>query len=51
VTLARLAEDASLRARIGAANRAHARQNYDEKAMIDSYCSVYARALGRAQFP
>jgi glycosyltransferase involved in cell wall biosynthesis len=51
VTLARLAEDASLRARIGAANRAHARQHYDEQAMIDSYRSVYARALGRAQFP
>jgi L-malate glycosyltransferase len=50
-TLARLAEDLALRAQIGAANRVYARTHYDEQAMIESYRSVYARALGQAQFP
>jgi glycosyltransferase involved in cell wall biosynthesis len=50
-TLASLAADATLRTRIGAANRAHARAHYDEQVMIDAYRSVYAGALGRVQFP
>ncbi|MBB4857523.1 glycosyltransferase involved in cell wall biosynthesis [Novosphingobium chloroacetimidivorans] len=49
--LARLAGDAALRASVGTANRAHALAHYDEAAMIASYRSVYARAMGLAQFP
>lgn len=48
--LGRLANDAALRAEIGAANRAHARAHYDEAAMIAAYKQVYARALGKAEF-
>ncbi|VWX52777.1 glycosyltransferase [Novosphingobium sp. 9U] len=49
--LGQLAADAGLRTRVGAANRAHALAHYDEAAMIGSYRSVYARAMGRAEFP
>lgn len=50
-TLAALAEDPALRTRIGAANRAYAREHYDEQTMIDSYRAVYAGALKRSSFP
>lgn len=46
-----LAEDAPLRAAIGAANRRRARAEYDEKAMIAAYRAVYGGALGRGAFP
>lgn len=49
--LAELADDETLRRRIGDANRAHALAHYDEKAMISAYGRVYARALGVASFP
>ncbi|HZU62695.1 MAG TPA: glycosyltransferase [Novosphingobium sp.] len=45
---AALAGDAALRARLGAANRARARAEYDEAAMIAAYRLVYGQALGRA---
>jgi glycosyltransferase involved in cell wall biosynthesis len=49
--LARLAGDDSLRAVVGAANRAHALAHYDEQAMISAYRRVYANAIGMATFP
>lgn len=49
--LAELAEDAALRAAIGAANRARAEAEYDEAAMIAAYRKLYAGALGRTTFP
>ncbi|WP_323982056.1 glycosyltransferase [Novosphingobium aureum] len=49
--LARLAADADLRARLGAANRAHARAHYGEDAMISAYRRTYAQAMGRTSFP
>lgn len=49
--LEKLAGDETLRARIGAENRAHALAHYDEKAMVRAYANVYARAMGRASFP
>ncbi len=45
-TLLRLAGDEDLRARIGMANRAHARRHYDEGAMLDAYSRTYGEALG-----
>jgi glycosyltransferase involved in cell wall biosynthesis len=45
--LARLAEDAALRKRIGEANRAKARSEYDEAAMIERYRALYWGAMGR----
>lgn len=45
-TLARLAADDTLRARLGAANRAHARRHYDEAAMLAAYSRTYGEALG-----
>ncbi len=50
-TLQTLAQDPALRTRIGTANRAHGRANYDERAMIDSYRALYAAALNRPSFP
>ncbi|MCW1430451.1 glycosyltransferase family 4 protein [Novosphingobium sp. JCM 18896] len=50
-SLTRLASDEALRRGIGEANRARARAEYDEKAMVATYRGVYARALGRASFP
>jgi glycosyltransferase involved in cell wall biosynthesis len=50
--LRRLATDAELRARTGAANRAKARADYDEAAMIRSYARLYGGAIGRPEaFP
>ncbi len=49
--LAALAEDAGLRASVGAANRARAEQEYDEARMISAYRNLYAGALGRTSFP
>jgi len=40
--------DASLRQRVGAANRAKARSDYDEKQMIVRYRALYEAVLGRA---
>ena len=45
------AGDPALRAAIGIANRARALAEYGEEAMISAYRAVYARALGRSQFP
>jgi L-malate glycosyltransferase len=45
--LAQLAADAPLRARIGAANRARARAEYDFAAMLARYHAVYSAAMGR----
>ena len=39
--------DADLRARVGAANQARARTEYDEAVMIDRYADLYERAVGR----
>lgn len=49
--LARLATDAKSRATVGEANRARARAEYDEAAMIAAYRAVYGAALGRESFP
>lgn len=46
-----LAADPALRARIGAANRARTRAQYDEAAMLAAYRTAYATALGRDSFP
>ena len=42
-----LVGDAGLRRKIGAANRARAREHYDAAAMIESYRELYSGALGR----
>jgi glycosyltransferase involved in cell wall biosynthesis len=42
-----LAQDADLRARVGAANRMKAQAEYDEGAMIARYAALYAEAMGR----
>jgi glycosyltransferase involved in cell wall biosynthesis len=42
-----LVGDPDLRARVGAANRAKARAEYDEAVMIRRYADVYERAVGR----
>ena len=41
------ARDAGKRKSVGAANRARARTDYDERAMIARYAALYAEALGR----
>jgi len=41
--LRRLAEDAPLRARIGAANRAKAERDFDEAAMVEAYRALFDR--------
>jgi glycosyltransferase involved in cell wall biosynthesis len=46
-----LAEDEAARRRIGEANRVLARRDYDEGVMAQRYGAVYARAMGREQFP
>ena len=46
-----LAADPALRARVGAANRAKARAEYDEAAMLAAYRAADAEALGRQSFP
>jgi len=50
-SLARLAGDAGLRDMIGSANRARARADYDEAAMIAAYRDVYGRAMELERFP
>ena len=45
--LVALAEDPQLRKRIGEANRARARKDYDEKAMIARYKALYWGLMGR----
>lgn len=45
--LQQLAADPALRARIGAANQARARAEYDEAQMIARYAALYAAAAGR----
>ncbi len=50
-SLSRLAGDERLRAAIGSANRARARADYDEAAMISAYRDVYAHAMGLERFP
>ncbi|TCM17312.1 glycosyltransferase involved in cell wall biosynthesis [Novosphingobium sp. PhB165] len=47
--LAQLAGAPSLRARVGAANRAKAQAEYDEAAMIAAYRAVYSGASGRPE--
>ncbi len=42
-----LADDPVLRARVGAANRAKARAEFDEADMIGRYAALYAEAAGR----
>jgi glycosyltransferase involved in cell wall biosynthesis len=49
--LASLVDEPALRARIGAANRARARAEFDEAGMAGRYAGVYAAALGRTSFP
>jgi glycosyltransferase involved in cell wall biosynthesis len=46
-----LTGDDALRRRIGEANIARAKSEFDEQTMIDAYRQLYGRALGRAQFP
>ena len=45
--LAQLATDAELRGRLGAANQARARSEFDAAAMLARYHAVYAKALAR----
>ncbi|HET9629184.1 MAG TPA: glycosyltransferase family 4 protein [Novosphingobium sp.] len=49
--LAELAADPARRARIGKANRARARAEFDEGAMLEAYRAAYGAALGRESFP
>lgn len=49
--LSALAADDALRQRIGAANRARARAEYDEAVMVARYRALYAEVLGRPAFP
>jgi glycosyltransferase involved in cell wall biosynthesis len=49
--LVALASEPDLRQAIGRANRAQARKVFDQKAMIQAYREVYARALRRSEFP
>ena len=46
-----LSKDEDLRARIGKANREHARTQFDEKKMIDTYRRLYSSAMGRSSLP
>lgn len=45
--LVRLAGDPALRKRVGEANRARARAEYDQATMVDRYRALYWRAMGR----
>lgn len=49
--LARLADDPALRQRVGAANAARARAEYDEATMLAAYRQVYGNALGITALP
>ena len=44
--LARLVDDADLRARVGVANRRAAAERFDESTMVAAYENLYGRALG-----
>ena len=46
-----LAAAPGLRTRIGAENRARARAQYDEDAMVARHAALYARVMGRERFP
>jgi len=46
-----LSLDPALRARLGAANQARARAEFDEAGMIATYREIYAAAMGRTAFP
>lgn len=46
--IAELADDADLRARLGANNRAKAEMAYDEKIMIARFATLYGGAVGRS---
>lgn len=46
-----LAGDDALRQRIGAANRARARAEYDHAAMVEAYSATYGAAMGKSTFP
>lgn len=49
--LLRLAQDETLRRRVGAANLLRARSEYDEAAMARQHAALYAAALGLPSFP
>lgn len=49
--IAALAAEPELRQRIGRANQARARAEFDEKTMIAAYRRLYASAMGRADLP
>jgi glycosyltransferase involved in cell wall biosynthesis len=49
--LHQLAADERLRSAIGTANRAKARAEFDEAAMVAAYRAVYGTAMRRASFP
>ena len=49
--LERLAAGPELRKTIGAANRRRAREEFDERRMIDRYRALYAAAMGRHSLP
>ena len=49
--LADLAGDEARRRAVGEANRLRARAEFDEAGMTARYAEVYARALGRENFP
>lgn len=46
-----LASDDGLRTRVGRANQARARSEFDSKAMVARYAALYAQVLGRQRFP
>lgn len=48
--IARLVEDAELRAALGTANRTRAKADFEEKAMLSAYGALYGAALGDAEF-
>ena len=49
--LRRLADEPALRRAIGRENRARARAEFDEKAMVARHAALYARVIGRERFP
>jgi glycosyltransferase involved in cell wall biosynthesis len=49
--LAQLAEDETLRRRVGAANLLRARAEFDEGVMAGRHAAIYAAALGLPSFP
>jgi glycosyltransferase involved in cell wall biosynthesis len=51
LALEALARDAALRARLGEANRARARERFRREAMVESYRELYLSILGRSVRP